>query len=57
MELFFQPNLTNEGFKEREEHPLLIRRVEHGTRIFVEKINMIIQKVVHNLEGLLIRRE
>ena len=30
---FFQPNLTNEGFKEREEDPLLIRRVERGTRI------------------------
>ena len=27
MELFFQLKLTNEGFKEREEDPLLIRQV------------------------------
>ena len=29
----FQPNLTNEGFKEREGDPPYLRRVECGTRI------------------------
>ena len=33
MECFFQPNLTNEGFKERQGAPPFLHRVERGTRI------------------------
>ena len=40
---FFQPNSTNEGLKEREEDPILIRRVEHHTQ-YCKKNNMIIRK-------------
>ena len=32
---FFQPNLTNGTLKERQGDPPYLRRVEHGTRIFV----------------------
>ena len=31
--LFFEPNLTNEGFKERQGDPPFLHRVERGIRI------------------------